>query len=154
MTTFFYIMGKLIDIYLRNPFKTYKKIRKVFVSLKLKFSFGKLERIPLIFIGCPANILDIKGFDVLWKDKYDTPRYEEFPHFRIILFKKYYFMIYLTCENNSDYWEQALWYLYYYNTISYGCNEPNIEKAKESWPWQNYETKESTWTDEFLIKKI
>ena len=50
-----------------------------------------------------------------------------------------------------DYWEQALWYLYYTDTISQGLiNKPDIKKAKESWPWQNYETKESSWNDEFL----
>ena len=46
----------------------------------------------------------------------------------------------------------VLWYLYYSKTISQGLNdEPDIQKAKKSWPWQDMKGN-STWTDEFLVK--
>ena len=59
----------------------------------------------------------------------------------------------------DDYWEQALWYLYYYNTISYGRLEsPDIKKAKESWPWKavtSFEDEgESSWNDKYLLLKV
>ena len=59
----------------------------------------------------------------------------------------------------DDYWEQALWYLYYYKNISQGrLDAPNIEKAKESWPWQSAKEIEgsviweSSWNDNYLVK--
>ena len=56
-------------------------------------------------------------------------------------------------DHIDDYWEQALWYLYYTNTISQVLlGKSNIEMAKESWPWQDYETKKSTWNNKFLMK--
>ena len=47
----------------------------------------------------------------------------------------------------DDYWEQALWYLYY-NIGHVG----DIEYAKKTWPWANMETNETTWSDKYLEK--
>ena len=51
-----------------------------------------------------------------------------------------------------DYWEQALWYLYYasYNREKKGYDELSIEKAEKTWPWQNLDGT-SNWNKEFLL---
>lgn len=137
-----------------NPFKTMKKLKGVFKPLKCYFYLGKNHWHITNHCYCPSVF--IKTCDVGWKDKYDTPRYEHPPYIWIHLFKwniiLYWSLPSHKIQETNQYWEQALWYLYYYNNISYGCNEPNVEKAKESWPWEDYKTGKSTWSNEFLIK--
>lgn len=150
-----------IHISISSPFKTMKKLKGVFIPLKRHFKFGKDSKLyhPFIYCPQPARIL-IRSCDVMWKDKFDTPRYECPPYIWIHLFG-YSWIWYWRLDDSyitpwlytDDYWEQALWYLYYTNTISQGLiNKPDIEKAKESWPWINYDTKKSNWNDKFLIK--
>lgn len=137
-----------------------KKLKGVFVPLECYFRFTK-NYAPFMFTGHHGKLLSISIHDIKWKDKYDTPRLEEIPFISIGLFNKFFFnwiwKLPLHLEEHwidiDDYWEQALWYLYYYDTYSQGLlDKPNIEKAKESWPWINSETKESSWKDKFLIK--
>ena len=133
-----------------------KKLKGVFIPLQRRIIFGgKHIYYPFIYCPKPAKIL-IRCCDVMWKDKYDTPRYEGPPYIWIHLFGLnliFYWVLVNPELENDDYWEQALWYLYYYKTYSQELlDKPNIEKAKESWPWQNYDTKESTWNDKFLVK--
>lgn len=145
-----------IHISISNPFKTMKKLKGVFIPLQRRIIFGgKHIYYPFIYCPKPAKIL-IRCCDVMWKDKYDTPRYEGPPYIWIHLFGLnliFYWILVNSELENDDYWEQALWYLYYTNTISQGLiNKPDIEKAKESWPWINYDTKKSSWNNKFLIK--
>ena len=84
-----------------------------------------------------------------YKDKWNSPRYEWSPAFHILFFK-WQFCIWWNAPKLSKnaidtdrYYEQILWYLYY--------SDKNIKKAKESWPWQTFDTKKSSWDDEFLI---
>ena len=161
MTTFFCVMmyfkfKKWIYISISNPFKTMNKLKGVFKPLRRCFKFGFNKNgwapYPVLWVSKPSFI-HIVFRDVGWKDKYDTPRYEYPPYIWIHLFK---FNLVWWWELDSwsidDYWEQALWYLYYYNTYSQGLlDKPNIEKAIESWPWQDYRTKQSSWNNDFLI---
>ena len=153
-------MNNVCYISLRNPFSTMKKLKGVFKSLQCYFKCGKYWN-PILWCSKPHPI-QIISRDVGWKDKYDSPRYEQPPFIWIYLFG-INFIWYWDLPDHigynpekdyiDDYWEQALWYLYYYNTISYGrLDAPNIDKAKESWPWQDYETSESSWNNKFLIK--
>lgn len=152
-----YICWKDIYIDITNPKRTINKIKKVFKPLKCYFKFkkGLYVPFPVLWVSKP-HCIQIIFHDVGWKDKYDTPRFEYPPYVWIHLFKwnfVWYWGLPLHQDHREDqYWEQALWYLYYHNNISYGCNNPDIEKAKESWPWQDYNTKKTTWTDEFLLK--
>lgn len=146
---------KWIYINIENPFKTMNSIRKVFKPLKCYFKFGKIYS-PILWCG-DISYIHIVIRDVGWKDKYDSPRYEEPPYVWIHLFGLnfiwYWSLPIYQHREISDYWEQVLWYLHYYHTYSQGLlDSPNIEKAKEGWPWEDYHTKESTWTDKFLIK--
>lgn len=120
-----------------NPLRTYNKIKLYFKSIKGFFYFGKQRKVPLTFWN--PNFL-ITSSDVMWKDKFHSPRFEESPYFLINLFG--YSIGYIwKFEDEDEYWEQALWYLYYANG--------DIDKAKETWPWVNMD-KKSTWSDEFL----
>ena len=142
--------SKYLYIDTRNPLKTINQIKGVFKLPKLKFKIGRTWYPPVWWWSNPYPI-HIVSTDVGWKDKYDTPRFEHAPYIWIYLFGLN-LIWYWTIEDEDCYWEQVLWYLYYYENISYGrLSSPDINKAKESWPWQDYDTKVSTWNDEFLI---
>lgn len=145
----------LISIDGINPFKTYNKIKKVFKPLKWEFFRCRKIFLPIMFYrNIRGKFIDIQFDDVLWKDKYDTPRFEQSPYILITLFNKFHYLWLFKLEEEEQYWEQALWWLYYYNTISYGLlDSPDIKKAKESWPWYNVEN-DSTWKDEYLNEKL
>lgn len=150
--------NKYIKILCFNPFKTYKKIKRVFKPLSSHIYIREYYKLPLMYYPERGKILTLYSFDVMWKDKWDSPRFEESPYIIFGLFKWCLAVIFLPKIFNArseqdDYWEQALWYLYYYNTYSQGLlDKPDINKAKESWPWERINTNESTWNDKFLIK--
>lgn len=128
-----------------------KRIRGVFIPLQLTFKFTK-NYCPFMFNCMYGKLLSISIQPVKWKDKYDTPRHEENPFISIGLFNKYFFNwtwklpqhIGTHWIDNDDYWEQALWYIYY--------ADEDIKKAKETWPWLDKNT--SSWKDKFLTNKI
>lgn len=143
---------KIFYISLVNPFKTYNKIKKVFIPLKIKFRCSVKSWYPVLWCSKPAYI-HILSSDVMWKDKWDTPRFEVVPYFWIHLFGLNFIWYLNSSDSNYRYWEQALWYLYYssYNKEKKGYDPLDINRAKESWPWRN-EADESTWNDNFLKK--
>ena len=140
---------KLLFIELSNPIKTMWKARKVFKLPKLHFRCGSSWH-PILWCSKPSYI-HIRFCDVCWKDKWDTPRLENVPHIWFYLFGLN-LIWYWGWKNNVEddhYWEQVLWYLYYYNTYSQGLlDKPNIDKARESWPWLDMDNK-STWNGNF-----
>ena len=152
---------KWIYLSISNPKKTMNKLKGIFKPLKCYFKFSVRTPYPVLWVSEPAYI-HIMSSDVYWKDKDDTPRFEYLPYIWIHIYK-WNFVWYWDLPDGigynpkvdciEDYWEQVLWYLYFTNTISQGLlNKPNIEKAKESWPWIDYKTKKSTWNNKFLIK--
>ena len=145
---------KWIYLDIRNPFKTMKKLKGVFKPLKCYFKWNtNTDWFPMIWCSEPAYI-HIMSVDVGWKDKFDSPRYEYPPTIWIHLFKLNLIWHWKLPNEKymDDYWEQALWYLYYYKNISYGrLDAPDIKKARESWPWEDIRTKQSSWNDKYLI---
>lgn len=138
-----------IDIRIYNCYKTLNRIKGVFKLPNCIFRCGK--NVSMLYSPIFGKWLDIHIGDVMWKDKFDTPRFERGPIIRISIFK-YSFMFYWTCVDANQYWEQVLWYLYYKNTGFYGLvDSPDVSKARESWPWKDYDTNESTWNDDFLV---
>lgn len=134
--------------YLKNPFKTIYKVRKVFKFPKFRFKCC-INPICRPFIWCNPNKIMFVSKDLGWKDKYDTPRYEEPPYVWIKIYK---FELILWFEEDPDYWEQILWYLYYYgNDTQYRNSKPDIKVAKNSWPWETTNGI-STWNDKYLRK--
>ena len=146
---------KWIYLSISNPKRTINKLKGVFKPLNcyFRFSVNKWTPYPILWVSKPAYI-HIMSRDVDWKDKDDTPRFEYPPYIWIHIYK-WNFVFYWDLHDEKyidEYWEQALWYLYYTNTISQGLiNKPNIEKAKESWPWLDRHGN-STWNNKFLIK--
>ena len=145
-----------IHISINNPFKTMNKLKGIFIPLQRRIIFGgKHIYYPFTYCPKPTKIL-IRCCDVRWKDKWNTPRYEDPPYIWIHLFRLnliFYWVLVNKELETDDYWEQALWYLYYYKNISQGrLDAPDIEKAKKSWPWIGFETKKSSWNDNYLVK--
>lgn len=130
-----------------------RKLKGVFKPLKghIKINFNKYDIYPVLWCSIP-HFIHIVSRDVMWKDKYDTPRFENVPYIWIHIFI-FNFIYYWGITNYDDeYWEQALWYLYYSGTITQELGKvPNIEIARKNWPWQDHETKKSTWNDSYLI---
>lgn len=145
----------LIYVSLTNPFKTMKKLKGVFKPLRCYFMNGKnIDNTPFIWCSKPSKI-QIVARDVGWKDKYATPRFEDPPYIWIHLFGYdliWYWKLppHYNWSDELDYWEQALWYLYYYHTYSQKLSDsPDINTAREGWPWE-WEGK-STWSDKYLV---
>lgn len=149
---------KYLYIDISNPKKTLNKIKGVFKPLKCFFKFekGLCTPDPVLWVSRPAFI-QIIFHDVRWKDKYDTPRFEYCPYIWIHIYK-WNWVWYWSLDdyiNDSQYWEQALWYLYYSGTISQELGKvPNIEIARRNWPWEDVRNKKSTWEDKFLKDEI
>lgn len=121
----------MFDIFIENPFKTYNKIKKYFLPLRPKFQISFYKS------NC-AKILEFNSYDLIWKDKYDSPRVEFPPRIIIHLFN--YIHIYISfnikCKLKKDYlltedvyWEAALWWLYY--------NLDLAAAVKESDSWES-----------------
>lgn len=103
-------MSKYFDIYIENPLKTYNKIKKYFKPIKPKFQiyFGLLNS---------AKIIKLNVFDLMWKDKGNSPRHEFNPRLIFSLFNIIHIYIEWIPKQDSMasmvYWESALNWLYY-----------------------------------------
>lgn len=152
MKKFIYYNCKIFHFEWENPFGTMNKLKGIFKPLKTYFIWGRNIHPPIIYCSKPKLIF-IRCRDVEWKDKWKSPRYEEPPHIWINLFGFNLFWYWDLPDNTlynpkkdyiDDYWEQALWYLYY-------TEKPNINRAKETWPWRKFKD-ENSWNDKFLVK--
>jgi len=137
--------------------KIMKAIKGIFIPTKCFFRFTK-NCAPFMFCNHKGRLLSIVIRDVQWKDKWYTPRHEENPFISIALFKKFFFNWEWRLNkefswDNDNYWEQALWYLYYasYNKEKKGYDELDINRAKETYPWTDMNNK-SIWEDKFILK--
>jgi len=81
----------------------------------------------------------ISRTQLMWKDKYDAPRFEWAPS---ITFYFFGYMIRLMPKADEKYYEQVLWWFYYSNR--------NIDKAEETWPWRDMNGK-STWNNNYTL---
>lgn len=72
----------------------------------------------------------IRHHGLLWKDKYGTPQCELSPTTRIHWL---WFELFIT-KGSDHYWEQWLWI-------------NNYKETKESWPWVDSQTKQSSWVE-------
>lgn len=96
-----------------------------------------------IEIGWPFKIVN---YDLGWKDKWNSPRFEWAPSFQIWFFKWQFCIWWIaptisTKNCNDTYWEMILWYLRY--------SDKDMSKARKTWGWTDYDTKQSTWNDEY-----
>jgi hypothetical protein len=79
-----------------------------------------------------------------WKIKFDTYRFEWPPAFYIFFFKWQLYVSPQSPTKNESYWEQILWF-------AHKC-DCDINKARETWPWQNMLTKKSSWDERCLLE--
>ena len=110
-------------------FKEIKEYNKMFPNHKCKpkirFSkYGWMFMFP-INTNKTGKIFDIYGFDLMWKDKYNTPRYEYFPYIAITFFKKWQIGISFIIDTSNipkDKWEstQDYWWEKYLQKKYYG----------------------------------
>lgn len=137
-----YYVGKLLYgtpyFYPWNFNKTILTIRKERPRF-LRCKYFKLFDYEISY-GWPIKIVK---YDLGWKDKFGSPRFEWNPAFQIFFFNWQFCMWWASPVDNEDtYWEMVLWYLFY--------SDKDINKAKSTWGWRDYHTKESTWKDEYL----
>lgn len=129
-------MERLINAHLENPLKTYNKIKRYFKPLKAKVYVGKTWR-------SSAKILDIMCWDVCWKSKWGSPRYEFDPYFKVVLFNTWEFRITWSYINDSgenesmEYWEAVLNYLYFNKTLR--------QAVEDATAWEHYNSSTGKW---------
>ena len=121
-------ISKWIDIAIENPFKTWWKARKYFKRPKLKFKtfFTSYKTYKQ-----RGKLLEIECFDIMWKDKFNSPRHEISPHISVLLFGKFGFRVDFYIDyydefgelQNGDmkYWEYLLDWLYYKKKKTLKC---------------------------------
>lgn len=128
------LQNKYFDFYFENPFKTYNKIKDYFRIIKPKFQIAW-------FKSNKAKILEVNSFDLMWKDKWNSPRHEFNPRILISIFNYLHIRIDFTIGEDSMhdmvYWEAALWWLYY--------NKPLHKAFKYSSGWSDYDEKTNSY---------
>ena len=95
-----------------------------------------------ISYGWPIKIVN---YDLGWKDKFYTPRFEWNPSFQIWFFNWQFCIHWIAPlkETIEDtYWEMILWYLNY--------SDKDIINARSTWGWKDVDTNMSTWNDNYL----
>lgn len=131
----FYTSGKIekwINIYIENPFKTWWKARKYFKRPKTQVKFFFCTKAcmipsPYVWVGALGRILDIHISDLMWKDKWHSPRHERNPNIFICFFRLFGVAIVpkvysidefgQKIDFDMHYWEYLLNYLYYSNSL-------------------------------------
>lgn len=114
--------------------------------------------------------ITIQSYDICWKDKYNTPRYERIGYFIIFFGRDYrkHWQFSMTvsapeffCNNDctikdhdENYWESILWYLHYANTYNILNNKKDIVKARNSMMKQHWSSLNSYETKEFNIINV
>lgn len=96
---------------MENPLRTWWKVRKWFRFPKPSIYFGPIiDGLP---IGFPDKWVELHCYDVTWKDKYNSPRFEFVPQINLELFKKWQLLLTFQTTNNDVYWETILDIVYY-----------------------------------------
>jgi hypothetical protein len=119
-------------------FKTYQDLPK---SNHYNFLINIFNYRFFVEYGLPFYI---HNQELIWKEKYGTPRLEYVPSFHITFFRLQFVIFWGMGTNEDKYYEMILWYLFY--------SDKDIEKAKNTWPWIDYKTKKSSWVESYIKK--
>ena len=125
-----------------NPWiKESKRFKNLPIVRRAKDKIFKIfNQYYWVEIGWPIMI---SKTELGYKDKFNSPRFEWNPSFQIYFFKWQFSIFWKPPVKNEDlFWEMVLWYNYY--------SDKDINKAKETWGWIDYNTKQSTWNDNYL----
>ena len=179
---------------LQCPFATWWKARKYFKKPKFKFYFGPTvknhgkkmskwgEYVDYTQVGFwPMASTDylkwytpkwfpihIMSWDIGWKDKWHTPRYER-PGYFVIYFGRNFHTCWqfsmvikapeVYCCNDctrtdheDNYWESILWYLNYAESYNKLNKKQNLFKARQSMKRNHWSTSETIDILDFEIK--
>lgn len=182
--------------YLQCPFKTWWKARKYFRKPQFKFYFGPTvknhgkkmskwgEYIDYTQVGFwpmasteylkwktpkwfPIHIM---SWDIGWKDKWNTPRYET-PGYFVIYFGRNFHTCWqfsmvvkapeVYCCNDctrldheDNYWESMLWYLNYADFYNKLNKKQNLYKARQSMKRNHWSTTDTIDIEDFKIKSV
>ena len=182
---------------LQCPFGTWWKARKYFKKPKFKFYFGPMwkykgkvqtefgEYDDYEYKGgyWPAASTEylkwytpkwfpihVMSWDIGWKDKYNTPRYEHLGHFIIFFGRDYHkhwqFSMTVTapdffCNNDctiedhdDNYWESMLWYLNYADQYNILNKKRDIVKARNSMRKDGWSRTDKTDIKNFIIDRV
>jgi len=97
----------------------------------------KLEIFRIWFGWKPNFVLQR---ELLWKDKFGTPRVEILPH---LIFNWLWLDLYVS-KGGEDEWEWWLWLHKY--------NKGNLREALSSWPWRTIHSEEEFVNDVMRLK--
>lgn len=183
--------------FLQCPFATWWKARKYFKRPKFKFYFGPMWKYrgkkntqfgeyedyeyqggywPMASTEylkwhTPRWLpIHIMSWDIGWKDKWDTPRYET-PGYFIIFFGRnhktcWQFSMVIKApevycdndctrlDNEDNYWESILWYLHYADKYNKLNKKRNLYKARQSMKRNHWSTTDSIDIKDFKLKNI
>lgn len=127
-------LNQWFSVCIEHPLKTWKKAKKYFKKPKTTIHFfsNPIYNCPYASYNYIAKIIDIRVFDIGWKDKFSTPRHERSPYVWICFFKRFGFSInwhiYYYNEFGEKqcgdiyYWEYLLDYIYYNKNLThYPC---------------------------------
>ena len=135
----------------RSRLTNVRKSRKQFIPMKWHFRFGRCENVDLFpcYKGNLAKVFDFFQWDVTWKSKFDSPRFEYNPMISIVFFWtwRFYFWYGFTPEQHregyieDEYWEQYLWTVHW--------SDGDVGQARETWEWRD-RSGNSTWKDKYI----
>ena len=128
---------------MENPFKTGWKVRKWFKFPKPSIYFGPI--VSGLPYGLPDKWIELYIYDVTWKDKYNSPRFEFAPQINLDLFKKYQLLLTFQTSDDDIYWETILDIIYY---------NKSLKEAIDTNTWENCnKEKINAFTKGFLTPK-
>ena len=128
---------------MENPFKTWWKVRKWFKFPKPSIYFGPI--VSGLPYGLPDKWIELYIYDVTWKDKYNSPRFEFAPQINLDLFKKYQLLLTFQTSDDDIYWQTILDIIYYNKSLKEAINKNT---------WENYnKEKINAFTKGFLTPK-
>lgn len=128
---------------MENPFKTWWKVRKWFKFPKPSIYFGPI--VSGLPYGLPDKWIELYIYDVTWKDKYNSPRFEFTPQINLNLFKKYQLLLTFQTSDDYLYWETILDIIYYNKSLKEAVD-------RNTWETCNKE-KINAFTKRFLTPK-
>lgn len=128
----------------KNPFRTIWGVKKWFKFPKPRFWVYKYYK----WKNDSTPFIYFESRDVSWKDKFDSPRHERNPYFKVIFFRLFVIEVQFAYKDiylNDSTYEQILWTMYY--------NSNDIKLSYKTWPWYTPDTNTTSWDKTMMTKR-